>query len=90
MANPYEQAARAKKVEKLVDALDVNVGHRATVADLADLANEGPRLNKIMAAAGIRNLSSETVSMLVSRITARDSVAGEFEFDPFAKVAPRV
>ena len=87
----YEQQARAAKVTRFLASLDAHFGRLTTRQDLVNLASDAASdLNSVMERARIRSASQQTVDALIARITARDSVAGEFEFDPFAKVAPRV
>lgn len=73
MANIYELRNRDLKITRLVDALDADLQHPATVADLSALSNDGERLNRILAAAKVRNASQETVDALVARIQQRDA-----------------
>ena len=72
--NPYEQAARERKVAKLLDALDAEMGRPVTEADMdnppADLGL------RAWARAGVNKCSDETFSRLAERIRERDKIAG--------------
>ena len=73
MANPYEQAARDRKVSRLVDALDAHLGRRATREDLVRLYQSPVTAGVVCANAGISSASQATVDALVARIEQRDA-----------------
>lgn len=70
--NPYETAARAAKVTKLVDALDAAMGRRTTKDDLIFLSLHRSVLDPIINSAGVNQPSQATVDALVARIDERD------------------
>ena len=96
MANPYENAARDRKVERLVDALDTHLGRRATRQDLSMLAESPVTASEVCRKAGVDKASQKTVDALIARIARRDVYYADPEeqvlrekmlADPFAKVA---
>ena len=80
MANPYEQAARERKVTRLVDALDAHLGRPCTRQDLLTFSTAVPSMDQILRKSGVKPPSQLTVDALVARIEARDA-AQEMVYD---------
>lgn len=69
MTNIYEQAAREKKVHRLLEALDAEIGHTATEADADALTEQ--QLRRVLARANVKSASDTTINALVDCLRAR-------------------
>ena len=70
LANPYESAARLRKIQSLIDKLDeINDGQRVTHDQIAALTAEEWR--GVARLAGVKEPSEETISLLLGYLKAR-------------------
>ena len=69
MTNIYEQAARHKKVHRLLEALDAEIGRTATEADADALTEE--QLARVLSRANVKSASDTTICALVDCLRAR-------------------
>ena len=76
MPNPYESAAREKKVARLLMALDAEFGHPVNIGNALYAADNPEMLGQVLARAMVKAASQATIDLLVERIRERDKIAG--------------
>jgi hypothetical protein len=73
MPNPWEAAARERKVGRLLAALDAEFGHLVTEAELNEATVSVTRLRAVLQRAEVARASQTTIDLLVERIRAREA-----------------